>query len=422
MRALVTPDEMRRAEADAAARGLSLPALMQMAAHGASKALLELQRPGGNRYLILAGPGNNGGDALVVAGLLRDAGALVQIITYRRNRPSDIDPEGIPRTDMADDPSGQHLRSTLDWCDVAVDGILGIGRARPIEPDLAHVLTAVNSADRRPYVVALDMPTGIDADTGRADPATLRADETLTFGYVKRGLLLYPARSFCGSITLVDIGLPQLPRVPVSTWQPDGSDIARWLPERSATVHKFSAGAVLALAGSPHFVGAPILSTSGALRAGAGYVTLAGQQETLAILATRLLEVTMLTLPSDRADAVKRLNDVASRYSALLVGPGLGRSDGTTHLVMDVLSGAVTGPQNALVDADALFALSATPDWWKKVTLPLVLTPHTGEMARLTGLDAHAIENDRLSVVESYARTWQQVVALKGAPTIVATP
>jgi NAD(P)H-hydrate epimerase len=223
-------------------------------------------------------------------------------------------------------------------------------------------------------------------------------------------------------IKLVDVGLPPRPRVPITTWQPEPGDIAGWLPRRSATIHKYSAGAVLALAGSPHFVGAPILCTAGALRTGAGYVTLAGQQETLAVLATRLLEVTMLTLPADNADALKHLNEVASRYTALLIGPGLGRSDSTTRLVLDALSGAVSGPKSAVVDADGLYALSVTKDWWKMVTLPLVLTPHTGEMARLTGLATHAIESDRLNVAASYAQTWQHVVVLKGAPTIVAAP
>ena len=135
MKALVTSDEMRAAEAAAVQRGLTLPALMQLAAHGAAERLLAAQQPGHDRYLMLAGPGNNGGDALVVAGLIRDRGAHVRLFTYRRNAPSPVDPPGMTRTDLG--AAGAAFVDALAWCDVVVDGLLGIGRARPIEADLA---------------------------------------------------------------------------------------------------------------------------------------------------------------------------------------------------------------------------------------------------------------------------------------------
>jgi len=213
MKALVTSDEMRAAEAAAVERGVALPALMQLAAHGATERLLASQRPGHDRYLILAGPGNNGGDALVVAGLLRDRGAQVRLFTYHRNAPSPVDPAGIARTDLGTAQAGPTFADALGWSDVVVDGLLGIGRARPIGPDLASALAALNRMAKRPRIVALDVPTGVDADSGHVDAAALHADETITFGYVKRGLVLYPARANCGTIHLVDVGMPLVPAV-----------------------------------------------------------------------------------------------------------------------------------------------------------------------------------------------------------------
>jgi NAD(P)H-hydrate epimerase len=422
MKALVSSDEMRAAEAAAVERGLVLPALMQLAAHGAAEGLLAMQQPGHNRYLVLAGPGNNGGDAMVVAGLLRDRGAQVRLFTYRRNAPSPVDPPALARTDLGAETSVQTLYEALTWCDVVVDGLLGIGRARPIEPDLATVLAALNGASHRPRVVALDVPTGVDANSGRVDAAALHADDTYTFGYVKRGLLLQPGRALCGAIHLVDVGLPLVPAVPVAAWQPEPADIAACLPRRSPDTNKYRAGAVLALAGSPQYVGAPILATTAALRSGAGYVTLAAQAEVIEKLATRLLETTMIALPSDGDGALKALEQAATRYDAMLVGPGLGRTDDACNLVVQVLARGLQGPRSAVVDADALYALSGVHDWWTSVALPLVLTPHAGEMARLTGQTAAEVDAHRLDVAAHHAKAWNQVVLLKGSPTVVASP
>ena len=422
MKALVTSDEMRAAEAAAVERGLALPALMQMAAHGAAERLLASQVQGRDRYLILAGPGNNGGDALVVAGLLRDRGAQVRLFTYHRNAPSPVDPAGIARTDLGTAQAGPTFADALGWSDVVVDGLLGIGRARPIGPDLASALAALNGMVQRPRVVALDVPTGVDADSGHVDAAALHADETITFGYVKRGLALYPARAICGTIHLVDVGLPLVPAVPVAARQPELPDIAAFLPRREPTTHKYRAGAVLALAGSPQYVGAPILATTAAMRTGAGYVTLAARQDVIDKLATRLLETTMVVLPADHAGALRTILETAVRYHALLIGPGLGRSEEATRLVLDVLANPPQGPRAAIIDADALFALSTKPDWAASVSLPVVLTPHTGEMARLTGLCGTEVEERRVEVAGTWAQKWGQIVLLKGSPTVVAAP
>jgi NAD(P)H-hydrate epimerase len=308
------------------------------------------------------------------------------------------------------------------WCDVVVDGLLGIGRSRPLEPDLAAILTEMNGVRHRPRVAALDVPTGVDADSGRAEAAALRADETYTFGYVKRGLLLHPARSLCGALHLIDVGLPLIPDVRVATWEPEPTDVAAYLPKRSPETNKYRAGAVLALAGSQLYVGAPILATTAAMRAGAGYVTLAARAEVLEKIAPRLLETTMLVLPPDSAAAYGALEEAASRYHALLIGPGLGRGDDSRHLVLDVLARPPKGPRAAVVDADALYALSTTPDWWSSVSLPMVLTPHSGEMARLTGLGGAEVDDRRLDVAATYAGMWKQVVLLKGSPAVVASP
>jgi NAD(P)H-hydrate epimerase len=163
------------------------------------------------------------------------------------------------------------------------------------------------------------------------------------------------------------------------------------------------------------------------MRAGAGYVTLATTDDALPWIASHLVETTFAPLPSHGdegpgPDALARLQDLAGRYGALLVGPGLGRAERVTHLVQDVLGGALSGPRAAVVDADALYALSTIPDWHTRIKLPTVLTPHTGELAHLTGMEPKAIESDRYGVAARFARLWGQVLVLKGGPTIVAHP
>ena len=439
MQYLMTGAEMRAAEAEAATRGLQSEGLMQLAARGAARAILSEPSARHDRYLVLAGPGNNGGDALVTAGLLHRGGAEVRIVTWRRaaveGREAVADPvmgadmgaAGLPRFDMGEQDAEARLRQALLACDAVVDGLLGTGSRRSPGPDLLAILHAVHTAPSRPRVIALDLPTGVDADCGAADDAALNADLTLTFGYIKRGLLLYPAREHCGEIQVVDIGLPEPPAVPVAACRPDPADVAGWMPQRAQTVQKYSAGAVLALAGSPHYVGAPILTCNAALRTGAGYVTLATTEDAMNHIAGRLLEATMLPLPNhgDEGpgdDALPRLQEISGRYRALLIGPGLGRTPRVTRLVLDVLGGALDGPRAAVVDADALYALSITPDWHRGIKIPIVLTPHSGEMARLIGGQTADVEADRFAVAATWAARWGQVLVLKGAPTIVASP
>ena len=319
------------------------------------------------------------------------------------------------------------LREALLSCDTMVDGILGTGQSRPLAPDLLAILRAVRESPHRPRIVAIDLPTGIHADTGAADEAAIRADLTLTFGYLKRGLLLHPARAYCGEIRVIDIGLPDPPAVEVAVTQPDQQDIMQLLPHRAPTVQKYSAGAVLALAGSPHYVGAPVLACTAAMRSGAGYVTLASTEDALPWIASHLVETTLAPLPSHGADgpgpdALPRLQELSNRYQTLLVGPGLGRATRVIDLVQQVLGGLLSGPRAAVVDADALYALSTSDRWPSAVRIPCVLTPHTGEMSRLTGLPAKDIEADRFAVATTYAQQWHHVVVLKGAPTIVASP
>lgn len=440
MRPLVTAAEMRAAEQEAATRGLAPAALMQLAGQGAAAALLESPDGVTAHYLVLAGPGNNGGDALVVAGLLHRAGAAVRIVTWRRasgaaDTPAPTDPPAIggtldaaiPRFDTTEDGASDRLRQALLECDVLVDGLLGTGRSRPPGPDLLAVLDAINDAPSRVRVVALDLPTGIDPDTGAADPHALRAVQTLSFGYAKRGTLAYPARAHCGEIRVIEIGLPLPPAVPVAAFQPAQADVAAWLPNRIPTVQKYSAGAVLALAGSPGYTGASVLACTAAMRAGAGYVTLATTEDVAQLVGPRLLEATLVSLPNHLADgpgadALPRLREIAPRYRALLLGPGLGRAPGVTELVLAVLGGALEGPNGAVVDADALYTLSVTPDWQARVRIPIVLTPHSGEMAQLTGLTAQQIEADRFTIAATWASRWGQVLVLKGAPTVTAAP
>lgn len=425
---IVTAAQMRRAEELTEAAGVSTAQLMHNAGTAAAQVIADAITRGGPaaRVLVLCGPGNNGGDGLVVAERLAEWGHSVAAYTFKRG-PAAISVPEVVRYE--DDTSLAALRRLLDGATVIVDGLLGTGRSRAIEGPLASILDAVGAVAGSRAVVALDLPSGVDADSGAADPHTIAATVTITFGFVKRGLLLGQGAALVGHVVTAEIGLNPAAGEEINLWRVDEEDARTRLPVRPRDANKYSAGAVMVVAGSRRFTGAPQLAALGAARAGAGLVTLATGASTHPILAAHLLEPTFLVLKDDAegvldaAAAVGAIRQAAGRYRALLIGPGLAQGEATARLLEALLcEEGLPATLPVVVDAEGLNALSTVENWAGRVRYPLVLTPHSGEMARLMKGEAKEIDAHRFDVAAEQARGWGAVVVLKGNPTVTASP
>ncbi len=433
---IVNSDEMRELESRCADEGISTDQLMENAGLAVAEEI-RAWRDGvaGAHIAVLVGPGNNGGDGLVAARHLHDWGANVYIYLCT-NRP-ESDPNLKPLVDrdvsleQAQSDKGQEsLCQMLRLADVVVDGVLGTGKARPIEGTLKEVFAAVRDARAGPSrlrIVALDLPSGLDADSGQVDPSTLSADLTITLGYPKVGLFTFPGAQTVGRVTVATIGIhPRLAEgITLEMMTPEGARSS--LPDRPYDAHKGAFGRVLAVVGSMSYVGAAALACHGAGRVGAGIVTLACPKTLLPIMAAQLTETTYLPLsesepglPGD--EALSQITDQLPEASALLVGCGLGQEKRTKELVHRLLlrDGANFPP--TVVDADGLNALADEPRWWERLNDQTVLTPHPGEMGRLLDLSNREVQSDRLGVARRAAEQWNKVVVLKGAHTVVARP
>ena len=386
------------------------------------------------RVLVLIGPGNNGGDGLVAARhLQRWLGGVTAIVLAGRaaddpKRALALD-AGVTVVGVEDDPAGT-LERTLPTAELVVDAALGIGASRPLEGAIRDATALVNAERaRRPALrtLALDVPTGIDADTGEADANTLDADATVTFGFPKHGHFRFPAAGHAGRLIVADIGVSGELASDIAEEAVTTAWAQAALPRRPLDAHKGSFGRVLALAGSRSYVGAAQLACLGAARVGAGYITLAVTPVVQSLVVPRLTESTFLLLPDDGdgvadPEAASVLRDTMPACDALLAGCGLGQHD-TTRLLLDrLLLSPSPLPLPAVIDADALNFLAGAEGWWERLRADAVLTPHPGEMARLLKCGIGDVEADRIATARRAATAWGVTVLLKGAFTVAASP
>ena len=452
---LVTVDQMRRIEAASDAQGHTYATMMERAGSAVARVIQARLDVRGQRLLVLVGPGNNGGDGLVAARQLHDAGAEMGVFVLKPR--ADVHATALRERGVSIAAwSNDSLREWLDSCAVIIDALLGTGTARPIDGDLANLLMTVKQAvwarrsaapdlvdpaspwsltskhpeqsgaeskEALPLVVAVDGPTGLNYDTGEIDPLTLPADISVTFAYPKIGHTRFPGAGRCGELIVADIGTdPQLAQE-ITRAVADPALIRSLVPLRPRDAHKGTFGKVLIVSGSTLYTGAPILAAEAAYRSGAGLVTLATPQSIHAIMASKIDEATFLPLPDQNgalsAAAFDQVRDAITNYTATLIGPGL-----TTNArsFIEQLLAHPAGRSALVLDADALNILAQIDHWWTRVPSPAILTPHPGEMARLTELSLKEIEADREGVALEYAQRWGHVVVLKGAFTVVAAP
>ncbi len=477
---VATVAQTRRLEQLAVEAGASWESLMLRAGGGMARIAREMVasiRPA--RVLVLVGPGNNGGDGLVIARRLHESGIGVAVYTWRRSAlpedwaRRDVRERNISELDSASDPNGTRLRRLLSEADLIVDALLGIGVARPLDADLCRIVDMVNASERP--VLAVDIPTGVNADTGAVMGCAIRATATAVAGVMKPGLLYGQGAALTGVLHLVPIGLPDDLENEHMAEAMTAGNMGAILPTRPVNSNKGTFGKVMVIAGSGRYPGAAYLAARGALRSGAGLVTLAVGRSLYGPLAASLHEATFLPLPEEEwgvlggAAAAELLAEMRD-YRAIVVGPGLGREDETKTFLQRLLaletaktasavgflramapgdrerrSGGGVGfvrpttprqtasqpeeaqPEQAhgfVLDADALNFLSEVDGWHERLAPnSAILTPHPGEMARLLKLGgADEVNADRVGAAQRAAETWKQVVVLKGAGTVVAAP
>ena len=432
---VVTVSQMRELERRAVAYGVSESSLMETAGLIAARRLAQIiDGVRGKRIVVLVGPGNNGGDGMVAARYLSDWGGLVTLYMAagrrRDDKFEDCRARHIRVVEALDDIGLLELASYVSLADVVIDAVLGVGNDRPLDDSIRVIfeeIARIHVEQPELKYVALDVPSGLNADTGDIDAACFHASITLTFGAPKLGLYRFPGAAYVGSVEVIDIGLPSEIGADFLTELCDASAIARLLPKRPLDGHKGTFGSLLVLAGSRQFIGAPVLATTAAFRTGAGLVTLAAPETASRLAGPTLAEQVHLPLPETpdghvAVSAVNELRAAAEKSNALVIGPGLGDVDSTRGLLQALL---LTEPYLAtpsVIDADALNALAQTYRWWESLKSPAVLTPHPGEMGRLLGQTVSQVQRDRVVTAQQAARKWGKVVVLKGAHTVVVSP
>jgi ADP-dependent NAD(P)H-hydrate dehydratase / NAD(P)H-hydrate epimerase len=422
---LITAAEQRELDRMAAEVGLTTRALMESAGAAVAREVLAL-RP--RAVAVYCGPGNNGGDGFVAARLLREelgAEAVAVVATAREKL------------------RGDALAAAQAWlgpvvaqfpsADLVVDAVFGSGLSRPPAGAEAAAIAAMNEAQGRgARVVAIDVPSGVDSDTGAVYPVHLvRADVTVTLHAAKRGLWLYPGAESAGRIAVALIGIPR--ELEERLESPacellDESWGRAMLTPRKPTAHKNDFGHVLAVAGSPGKSGAAALLIEAALRAGAGLVTLAARPEVLQAALPGVPEAMGFALPGAGplgTSDLPALREAAKGKTALAIGPGIARGPQTGPLISELLAALDPGCASVL-DADALNALSENrekiAEWLRRAPVRPVLTPHPGEFARLTGEEVERVESDRVAAAARAAQRFGACIVLKGARTVVADP
>lgn len=420
--------QMQRMERAAVGQGSSMARLMELAGKAAVEHILRRGDVDGRKFAILCGRGNNGGDGFVAARLLSRRGARVAVILA----------EGYPGTDLAKDAYGAMGSgvNVIDWqnqrdlCRRAVQGADWIldclygfsfhGDLR--EPALSLIAVANAAPGRR---LSLDLPSGVECDTGHASQGSFQAHETVAFSAPKIGHALYPGARYAGRLTVEDAGIPKnvLEECPCSLLEPEESDIRAHLPRRDSQANKGDFGRLLCLCGSPGMAGAAMMCGRAALRSGAGLVEMALPEMLYPIAASQLWESVFTPYPilpnGDPTPAAwDTLWKALSRASAVVVGCGLGRSEQKTALVRQIVR-EYPGPM--VIDADGLRALEGDLPVLLAPKGPRVLTPHPGEMGGLIGQTAAQVQSARLQTARDFAAQYPDVVlVLKGAGTLVA--
>lgn len=418
---------MAAADQAAAASGIPTSGLMERA--GRAVGLAAIQMLGGTygrRVVVLCGKGNNAGDGFIAAGYLARRGARCAVIlcgdpaqlngdaldAYRRLEGSGV---RVTRYEPA------RTQAALERADLLVDALLGTGFSGELRDPISGMVAAANAAGAP--VLAVDVPSGVDADSGQVAGEAVRAARTVTLAALKVGLLVPPGSGYAGRVEVADIGIPDR-LMPTGLHLAGAADLSTVLAGREVTAHKRSSGKVAVAAGSLGMSGAAVLCAAGALRSGAGLVRILVPGALRAEVAPQVMEALTTGVPGARGDvfgpeSTGLVLEQAARMQVLALGPGIGKDSGTMDFVTEVLERAVLP---LVLDADGLSALAGSPEALRSRPAPTVLTPHAGELSRLLGCSAGEVDAGRVAAARETAERSGAVVLLKGYRTVVAAP
>lgn len=380
----------------------------------------------GKKFAIFCGPGNNGGDGFVVARKLHSAGAEVKVLLLAdRNKYQGAAKQNLEiisrfPIEIKEIISSGQIKKVISSCDVVIDALLGTGLDRNVEGIFRQSIEAINASGKR--VFAVDIASGINGDNGQEMGMSIKADATVTFGLPKTGNILYPGYNRCGKLYVSHISFPNTlytnPDIKVEIAQPVR------LPERRADTNKMDYGPILVIAGAANYYWAPHASAYSFLKAGGGYVHLACPKSLAPYVAKKGKEVVIHPQLETAGGSIAwenkdELLQLVARMKMVVMGPGLSLDDETQELVR-ILTAKIAKP--LLLDGDGLTAIAGVPDIIRKRKDLTVLTPHTGEMARITGMERADIENDRIGVLQATAKKLNAYFVLKGPHALIGRP
>ncbi|MCP3103514.1 NAD(P)H-hydrate dehydratase [Myxococcus sp. K15C18031901] len=425
---VLTAAQMRQAEQAAEQHhGMPSSLLMENAGRGMADVARAALGPSG-RFVVVCGPGNNGGDGLVAARFLQESGARVGVVLVGDR--AKLTPESRRNLEALKGfglvPQSLDAVGAPGHGDVVVDALFGTGLSRAPAGAFAEAISAIRRwRDAGAKVVAADVPSGLQSDTGQAFTPCVEADVTVAFGFLKPGQVLEPGASLCGRVARVDIGMGGEASREVtgpSLFRVEESDARAVLPVRKADTHKGTYGHVLVVAGSRGKTGAAALVSKAALRSGAGLVTVATRSDVLDAVQAHSAEI--MGIPLEAAGPLglgdlDALLAAAEGKDALVMGPGIPRGPGTGALIGELVS-RLDIP--VVLDADALNAVADDVSVLRRAKAPVVLTPHPGEMSRLTGKSTREVQSERLEIVGRLATGLGVTVVLKGDRTLTAHP
>lgn len=430
MKEVVTVDRMRQIEKASDEAGIDYLRLMENAGSAAAAFIRKKADVRGRNCVIVAGKGNNGGDAFVVARkLFEHAGTLSVILA-----------DGLPNTGQSKEMLNRLLQMGIEVlpfgmdqtlaeqkiaaADLIVDGIFGTGFHGEISVDLQPLFEQINHAVAA--VFCLDVPSGVSAETGLAAKDAIQGDFTITFHCIKAGMLYYPARRCLGELHVVSIGVPDDlgEKILADGILVEEEDVFSALPKRRADSHKGCYGHLLSLCGSVRLQGAAILSAMGAMRVGAGLLTVASPASVLSSLSTRFPEAMTLPLETDDDGLIGVKNsykvvETLKKASACLIGCGIGKKDSLSALLADMLQSASCP---FVIDADGINNLSEDIEILHQAKGPVILTPHMGEMARLLGISTAELQQNRIELLKRFTKDFGVIVVLKDSVTTIFEP
>ena len=422
-------EQTRELEQKAVEAGTSYLALMENAGGAAARFLIKKDRVSEKNVVVLCGRGNNGGDGFVIARLLSEKGAKVTAVLVQGHPGTEISKEMYER--MKETPTqilywpedSFRITNMVKQADFLVDAIYGIGFHGSISSELFPLLDAVEAS--RAHILAIDVPSGAQGDSGAVEGRCIYAQDTITFSTLKPVHLLQPAKSYCGKVTVAPVGITaQLIDAQESFFQTtEIEEVKKIFSPRKEDSNKGSFGTLFSLCGSSGMAGAAIMSAAAALRCGVGLLNLAIPAQLYPIAASRLLEP-VYTILEDSPCGLLPLNKTKiekalKRATACLIGCGLGSGSATASLIYDLLS-RLQIP--VVLDADGINAVAANIDILKAVQVPLIMTPHPGEMARLLNTSVADVQANRLSYSKKFAQKYHVILVLKGSGTVIAAP